>query len=159
MKNSKSLRKHLFVDYKVQGSLINRAIAYWFMCLFTITLMILCWRMVTGPARMFYTHFDYLWFQFGPAFIGSLFILPLVVYDVVQLSNRFVGPLLRLRRSLKALARGEDVAPLQFRGNDFWQEFATEFNSVAERMHKLNQSAPAEEIDDQAVLAGSSDGR
>ena len=52
------LRKHLFVDHKVQGALINRVLLYWFMCLFTLTLMILCWRIITGPARMFYTHFD-----------------------------------------------------------------------------------------------------
>jgi hypothetical protein len=158
MKKKNGLRKHLFVDYKVQGSLVNRVVLYWIMCLFTLTVMILCWRILTGPTRMFYTHLDDMWFHFGPALIGSFLLLPLVVYDIVQLSNRFVGPLLRLRRSLRTLAHGEEVAPLKFRDNDFWQEFAAEFNAVAERMHKLNQTATTEEYDDdEAVLAGTHD--
>jgi hypothetical protein len=141
MKAKKSLRKHLFVDPKVQGSLITRVALYWIMCLATLTLMILCWRVVTGPARMFYTHFDDMWFHFGPALIGSFLLLPLVIFDIVRLSNRFVGPLIRLRRAMKALARGEEVAPLEFREGDFWKDFAREFNAVAERMHKLNRNA------------------
>ena len=43
---------------------------------------------------------------------GALALLPLVVVDVLRLSNRFVGPLLRLRRSLRQLARGEYVEPI-----------------------------------------------
>jgi hypothetical protein len=158
MKGKKSPRKHLFVDPKVQGSLINRVVIYWIMCLATITLMILCWRIVTGPARMFYTHFDEMWFHFGPAFIGSFLLLPLVVFDIIRLSNRFVGPLVRLRRSLRALGRGEDVLPLEFREGDYWQDFAREFNAVAERMNKLNKAAAAGylEEEEEAVLAGTS---
>jgi hypothetical protein len=155
------LRKRLFVDYKVQGALINRVLVYWAMCLMTLTLMILCWRILTGPARMFYTHFDDLWFQYGPAVIGSLVLLPLIVFDMVRLSNRFVGPLLRLRRSLRALARGDEVAPLEFREGDFWREFADEFNIVAERMHRLNKSANFDsgvpDEDEDTIMAGTLD--
>ena len=157
------MRKHLFVDYKVQGALINRVLIYWIMCLATLTLMILCWRIITGPARMFYTHFDDMWFQFGPAVIGSLLLLPLVVYDIVRLSNRFVGPLLRLRRSLRALARGEEVPPLEFREGDFWKEIAQEFNAIADRMQKLNKNAAFDlegdgyEEEKEAILAGMRD--
>jgi hypothetical protein len=156
MTKKNPMRKHLFVDHKVQGTLIRRVLLYWFMCLFTVTLMILCWRILTGPARMFYTHFDDMWFHFGPALIGSLLLLPLIVFDIVRVSNRFVGPLLRVRRSLRALARGEDVAPLAFREGDFWQDFAKEFNAIAERMHHLNQAAASNggnEAEDEAALA------
>jgi hypothetical protein len=108
----------------------------------TITLMLLCWRIVTGPARFFYTHFDEMWFNFGPALIASLVLLPLVVMDIVRLSNRFVGPLVRLRRGMRALARGEAVQPIQFRQGDFWQDFAEEFNGVVARMQAL-ENRPA----------------
>jgi hypothetical protein len=155
MEKKNGSRKHLFVDYKVQGALIKRVLVYWVMCLFTVTLMLLCWRIMTGPARMFYTHFDDMWFQFGPALIGSMLLMPLVVADIVRVSNRFVGPLLRLRRSLRALAHGEDVAPLTFRDGDFWKDFAVEFNVIAERMQKLNQAASniCPEKEDEAALA------
>jgi hypothetical protein len=140
----KSLRKHLFVDPKVQGALVLRVILYWFVCLITITLMLLCWRILTGPARMFYTHFDDLWFFYGPAAVASVLLMPLVIVDVVRLSNRFTGPMLRVRRSMRALARGEQVEPIRFRNGDFWQEFADEFNALAARCrHLAGTPAPA----------------
>ena len=55
-------------------------------------------------------------------------LLPMVLGRHRALSNRFTGPMLRLRRSMRALARGEHVEPIEFRGGDFWQEFAAEFN-------------------------------
>jgi hypothetical protein len=134
MSDMKLLRKQLFVDPKVQGALVLRVVLYWLVCLITITLMLLCWRIVTGPARPFYTHFDDMWFFHGPAVVASFLLLPLVIVDIVRLSNRFTGPMLRLRRSMRELARGERVEPLEFRGGDFWQEFADEFNAVLKRV-------------------------
>ena len=160
MRKFQRVRSRLFVDYKVQGALVVRVLTYWLVCLATLTLMILCWRTITGPARLFFTHFDEMWFQFGPAVIGSTMLVPLVVFDILRLSNRFVGPLIRLRRSLNALGRGEEVAPLEFRTGDFWQGIADEFNTVAQRMHKLNQAAAGQnggEEEESAVLAGMRD--
>jgi hypothetical protein len=130
----KRLRKQLFVDPKVQGALVARVALYWIVCLATITLMLLCWRIVTGPARLFYTHFDDMWFSYGPALVASFLLLPLVIVDIIRVSNRFAGPMLRLRRSMRQLARGEYVEPLEFRGADFWHEFAEEFNAVRARL-------------------------
>jgi hypothetical protein len=132
--HKKRMRKRLFVDPKVQGALVLRTVLYWVVCLITITLMLLCWRILTGPARLFYTHFNDMWFHFGPAVIASSLLLPLVIWDMIRLSNRFTGPLLRLRRSMRALARGEYVEPIEFRDGDFWQEFAEEFNTLAARV-------------------------
>lgn len=139
MIDKKPLRKHLFVDPKVQGALATRAVLYWFLCLLTVALMLLCWQMITGPARLFYTHLDVIWYYYGPALIASTILLPLVVIDVFRVSNRFVGPILRLRRSLRALGRGEHVGTIEFRDGDFWQEFADEFNVVADRVEQLEQ--------------------
>jgi len=149
MSNMKSLRKRLFVDPKVQGALVARVVLYWVLCLITITLMLLCWRIMTGSARLFYTHFGEMWFFYGPAVVASFLLLPLVVIDIIRLSNRFVGPMLRLRRSLRALARGEHVEPLEFRDADFWHEFADEFNAVLRRVQGEN-SAPQESVGEQA---------
>jgi hypothetical protein len=139
--SEKTKRKCFFVDEKVQGALIWRVVMYWFFCLLGITLMLLCWQIVTGPARPFYWHLEDLWFSYGPAAIASLVLLPLVVIDVIRLSNRFVGPLLRLRREMRALASGADAEPLEFRHNDFWRESAAEFNAVAARLKRLTAEA------------------
>ena len=49
--DKKALRKHFFVDSKVQGALIARVVLYWVVCLITIALMLLCWDITyrSGP--------------------------------------------------------------------------------------------------------------
>lgn len=134
------IRKRLFVDSKVQGALVIRAVGYWFFCLLTMALAIMLWRVWTGPARLFYSQFDELWQWYGPAAVASLMVLPLVVVDVVRLSNRFAGPLYRLRREMRKLAAGESVRALKFRDGDFWMEFADEFNAIANKLDLLEPS-------------------
>ncbi len=154
MSSSKSYRKRLFVDPQVQGALVLRVVLYWVLCLVTITLMLLCWRILTGPARLFYTHFDDMWFHYGPAMIASCIMLPLLVVDIVRLSNRFVGPLVRLRRAMRALARGEHVEPVSFREGDFWLEFAQEFNALLARVQR-EPTGPGPEREEEQELAAS----
>ncbi len=62
-------------------------------------------------------------------------ILPTFVYDSMKLSNRFAGPVMRLRESIRDLAQGESVEELKFRDNDFWRELSDDFNAVAKRVH------------------------
>lgn len=155
MTNMKRMRKRLFVDPKVQGALALRVVLYWVVCLITITLMLLCWRILTGPARLFYTHFDAMWHQFGPAAVASFVLLPLVIIDSLRLSNRFAGPLVRLRRSMRALGRGEQVKPIRFRDGDFWQEIADEFNAILERVQETSPAVgEAHEEPEPAGIAG-----
>jgi len=136
---NKHNRKQLFVDPKVQGALILRVLAYWVCTIVTITSMVLCWRILTGPSRMFYMHFDEMWFHFGPALIASLFVLPLMVVDCVRLTNRFTGPLYRLRRCFRELSVGQKVPNIHFRDGDFWQDIADEFNAVNQRVQLLER--------------------
>jgi len=135
-KNPTKVRKHIFVDHKVQGALLLRVLLYWTFWAISIALLLLCWHIVTGPARPFHTHFNAMWFHYGPALLASFLLLPMVMVDLVRLSNRFTGPLVRLRRSMRALARGERVEAIQFRDSDFWQEFAEEFNAVLAEVEK-----------------------
>ncbi|MGB9688807.1 hypothetical protein [Thermogutta sp.] len=141
----KNVRKKLFVDPQVQGQLVGRVCLYWVMCLLTVTFMVICYRILTGPARPFVWHFEELRVYLGPALVASLLILPLVVVDVIRVSNRFAGPLVRLRRSLRAAAKGEPVEPIRFRQGDFWQEFADEFNALLQRVKTLEEKATSGE--------------
>ena len=129
-------RRRYFIDRGVQGALMLRAALYWGCCLLVVTLVLLVWQTVTGPARIFYTQFDSLWFRYGPALVIAFCLLPLVLVDVVRMSNRFAGPAYRLRRAMHQLANGEQVQPITFRQADFWKEFADDFNRIAARMEK-----------------------
>lgn len=153
MSPQKHPRKRLFVDPKVQGALVARVVLYWIVFLITVALMLFCWRIFTGPVLPFSVHFDEIWYRYGPAMLASLLLLPLVAVDIVRLSNQFVGPLLRLRRSMRRLGRGEHVDPIEFRDTDFWQDFADEFNIVAARIEELAPPGDQEESDEAEPVA------
>ena len=61
-------------------------------------------------------------------------LLPLLTYDSMKLSNRIVGPICRLRDTMRRVSRNEQIAPLGFRARDYWQEVPREFNEMMERL-------------------------
>ena len=61
-------------------------------------------------------------------------IFPAFLLDTIRFSNRFVGPVGRLRRYLRQLGEEGNTEPLNFRGGDFWAEMAEEYNVVAKRV-------------------------
>jgi hypothetical protein len=134
MSGSKKLRQHVFVDPKLQGELIGRIILYWLVCLFSMALLLLAWRIITSPGGSILTHANEMWPYCWPALATSFVLLPLAIIDIMRFSNRFAGPLLRLRRSMRALARGEHIDPIEFRSGDFWHEVADEFNAIRLRV-------------------------
>lgn len=140
-------RKKLLVDPVVQGALIGRVAVYWFVCLITLFFLLLCWNIITGPARLPWRQLDSMWFHYGPVFVASVFILPIVLIDVLRLTNRFAGPIYRVRRVMRELAAGKQVEKVHFREEDFWKEFAEELNSLIDEVERLreNQREPEEE--------------
>ena len=131
MAAKRRLRKRFFVDYRVQGALVVRVVLYWLTCLLTVMLLLLGWRMAAGPVRPLNSQLRELWTIFEPVAVASLLLLPVVIFDLLRVSNRFAGPMFRLRKSLRELAQGKPVAAVQFRQGDFWQELADDFNTVA----------------------------
>ena len=60
----------------------------------------------------------------------------------VWFSHRIVGPLPRLREALRAIARGQRIAPLRFRPGDLAQCFVDEVNQVAVAMQSYQKTKP-----------------
>ncbi|NQT39649.1 MAG: hypothetical protein HQ581_19280 [Planctomycetes bacterium] len=134
MRVENDLRRQLFVEPRIQGALVRRVALYWVFCLLTIAALLLCWHIYVKPGRPLAFHLDQMWFFYGPAFVASFLVIPVVLIDIVRLSHRFSGPLIRLRQALRQLAEGDDVDPLLFRDSDFLQELVPEFNAVARRL-------------------------
>ncbi len=127
-------RGKVYVDSLVQGALARRIVAHWcsFFALSLISLGAL--ELFLGdPTLTLQGHLAVLWSKYAFFVILMVAILPTFVYDSMKLSNRFVGPILRLRESIGALAKGEKVGELKFRDNDFWRELSDDFNAVAAR--------------------------
>jgi len=130
-------RSIFFIDRKVQGALVVRTGIYWLFCLFSVSLMLICWSAYTGPLKPFGVLVAELYHRHGPVLLASLILLPIATMDVLRLSNRFVGPAWRMRTALSELAAGRAIEPLNFRDDDYWTDLAGNLNEVALR---LNQS-------------------
>src|SRR3954462_10645705 len=130
-------RRIFLIDSKVQGALMIRVVAYWIYCLFTITMLLIWWDLFCGPSRRFSVLLVDVYQRFAPAAAASLLIVPLVVMDVLRLSNRFAGPARRPPAGLRDLGEGKATRPLLFRDSDFWQEMAADFNRVLDRVTSL----------------------
>lgn len=152
-----ALRRTIFlVDPKVQGLLTARVIGYWLFSLFTISFLLICWNVLGGPARPFREVLLEVFQRFAPTATVSLIVLPLVVMDVLRVSNRFAGPAWRLKNALRDLADGKEVPALAFRENDFWHESAADLNRVATRLGRMTNRSAAAASDSTASAAPAS---
>lgn len=118
------------IDKSVQMEVIARAILYFLVAFLYFTGVIFCTQWMSDPETPFFQHLirfagdAVLW---APALF---LVAPLLVYDILRLTNRFVGPVYRIRTALQGLAEGEAGRPLKFRDDDYWTELCDPFNEV-----------------------------
>ena len=74
-----------------------------------------------------------------PSVLVMIVCLPIFVRDTFKLTNRFAGPMYRLRTGLQAIANEEPVKPIKFRDSDFWRSVADEYNRVLWRVENLER--------------------
>ena len=102
---------------------------------FYLTLYVLTFglHLLANPFAPFSEHFSSIWNNQGPFALIIVVLLPIFVYDTIKLSNRFAGPVLRLRRVMRDIAEGKPAEKLTFRDNDFWQGMANDFNALIDQ--------------------------
>lgn len=134
-------RRQLLVDPQVQGMLMRHACCYCLGCILFVTVPLLIGLTVVFPQRTFVENLTALWTQYQAVLMALVLMVPFILYDLLKLSNRFAGPLFRLRREMRRLADGEDVQPIHFRDGDFWQDMAFRFNQILARIHAAEKQA------------------
>ncbi|TWT48320.1 hypothetical protein [Botrimarina hoheduenensis] len=128
-------RNKQFIDSEVQGALARRMAIHWLMYALMAALLLIGIRWLVNPNTPLVDHLNEAWRSYGPVFIILLSMAPLFIYDAMKLSNRFTGPVLRLRRGLNELASGKAAEEIKLREEDFWQDIAEDFNRVAVRLN------------------------
>ncbi len=130
----KADRKKTYIDHKVQGALVRRLVFHWVALFFVASLLSFCLQMLTKPFQTMGEHVQQLWWTHGPFLLVLLCLLPVFVLDTIKLSHRFVGPIYRLRQSIRYIAEGNPPPRLKFRDFDFWQGLAQDFNLMVDRL-------------------------
>ena len=135
-------RVRSFVDPEVQGGLLRKIAIHWTLLFVVNALALVIWvRMFEQPETSWGETFGDCVRRFLPFFIITVVLIPAFVWDTLKITNRFAGPVLRLRAALADAAKGRDVQPLHFRNNDFWQEIAEDFNGLVNRQKQNGKSS------------------
>ena len=135
-----SQRTRILVDPKVQWSIAGRILSHWallLVCLVSISAMVRI--MVAAGDQPFAEAWRSAVMAQVPLLVVMLLLLPVFLRDTLKLSNRFAGPMYRLRTALRSLAEQEPTRPIKFRTGDFWLEAATDFNTVLEELESLKK--------------------
>jgi len=132
-------RKQNFVDKHVQGALLRRIFFHWLIFFIVVTMSVVMLQAMLGdPAYSLATRLKSEVGEFVFMGVILLALFPAFMLDTIRFSNRFVGPIARLRRHLRQLGNGE-TDRCKFRENDYWAEMAGEFNEVAEMVEKQRE--------------------
>ena len=137
-------RRRYYVDPDVQGALLRQAVLHWCWTSATFALVIFVFRVApawlsgNGLAGERLSHY------LTPYLIASVALFPMIVVSTIRFSNRFVGPIVRVRRVLKDLAEDQHPPAVRFRDGDYWCDIAGDLNAVVNKLHPAQESNSSE---------------
>ncbi len=154
MAASKHPRSKFLIDQSVQGAITWRIIVHWSSFIVAGFCFGFVFQMLANPFTDLGQQFSIFWWnQVGFIFV-LLFMTPVIICDTIKLSNRFAGPVYRLRDTIRRINAGENPPPVHFREDDFWREMADEFNAMTLQLRALNDDDAKSPADnDEAVAA------
>jgi hypothetical protein len=126
--------RRLWVNRRLQGTLAVRLLIHWTAFIVVAFSLMFTYHFLADPLqparvhlqRVFAAHFHFL--------AVALVMLPAFIYDSLQISNRFAGPIVRVRRLVQGIGTGEPVERLAFRKGDFWHELSRDINAMLDRL-------------------------
>jgi hypothetical protein len=141
-KASGLLRQQLLIDDRVQGALLRKTALYSGCCVIYFAVIMTFTDSKTYPDQTFFQSFLHYCNEAIYWAPGLMLMSPVVVYDLLQTSNRFAGPVYRLQREMQKLINNEPTVPLTFRDGDYWIEMAVKFNQIRDELLELRGEQP-----------------
>lgn len=132
--NDKQRRNKTLVDPPVQKSLIRRMILHWVVFVMAAMTLTLLLQYFGDPFKPLKWHLSELWWNQAPTLLSMIVLLPIFILDSIKVSNRFAGPILRLRSAIADISAGKNIEPVSFREGDFWQSLAHDFNTMVSKI-------------------------
>jgi hypothetical protein len=138
----KTKRSKLLVDKPTQWAIVRQSIRHWlYHSLVTIVFLAILQLLLNGVVATWDETWRSIWPLAVSVYISLLALLPLFIHDSFNLSNRFAGPIGRVRSALRDIAQGKDYKPMQFRKGDFWPEIADELNAAVATLTRKAEPA------------------
>ena len=122
-------RLQRYVDREVQTTLLYRLCAHWALFMIANVMAITLWtKFMDSPMETWAETILLTWPRVVPFVLVSFALIPVFIWDSVKLSNRFAGPIVRVRRALAQIADGQSPKAIEFRHCDFWKALAVDLN-------------------------------
>ena len=137
-------RTKLFVDKSVQGAIVARVICYWAACVLFMTLPLVLFRFSLEPSVFIVDHLQVVVTTYAPIYGLVTLLLPFAILDSLKLSNRFVGPILRVRSKLQQVNQGAEYSPISLRHSDFWHDLADSLNTLIAAQEQATEPSASE---------------
>jgi len=137
--SQRPIRQQPLVEHDVQVSLIFRVVLYGAACMTYFTVIQFFTQAMHHPgipiAEVFLSLTDEAIYWVP----GFLVLGPLMVYDMLRITNRIAGPIFSVRCEMRALNAGERGRGLRFRNDVYWDTLATEFNEIRQQIIDLRE--------------------
>ncbi|MFK8112504.1 MAG: hypothetical protein AB8B91_09885 [Rubripirellula sp.] len=133
------LRQQLMIDKDVQGAVLQRTVLYSVCCVVYFMVIMFFTSSADNPDAKLYETILLCLDEAVYWAPGLIILTPVIAYDLLTLTNRFAGPVFRLRREMERLAKGEPAYALSFRDGDYWMELADLFNQVRDELLELRE--------------------
>ncbi len=151
MNEKRPLRRKYYVSPVIQGRLISRMAAYW--CVYHLVLWhaMFLYRFLQyrdsvdsgAPEVPWWNLYKSFAFENSTMLICAAFVFPLILWDMIHLTHRVAGPLVRFQNTLRQMSEGEEVKEVILREGDLLDDLRDAFNdyldSLQERKRKDSQ--------------------
>jgi hypothetical protein len=141
--SERPIRQQLLVEKDVQVSLILRALLYGTACMTYFTVIQFFTQAMNHPGIQVSEIFLSLTDEAIYWVPGFLVLGPLMVYDMLRITNRVAGPIYSMRREMRTIVEGESGRGLKFRNDDYWDSLATDFNAFRKEIIALREENAA----------------
>jgi hypothetical protein len=145
-----NLRRRFFVDRLIQGRIVGRIAMYWVLYHIVMWHSLFVFRYVQyragtlegKPHQPFGELYGNFVTDYYPLAIFAIITFPIFLFDVIRLTHRVAGPMVRFKNVMQSLLDGDRVPPMKLRPGDLLLPFQDMFNRFTREFQQL-RAAPA----------------
>ncbi len=123
------------MDKSTQWAIVGQSLLHWFYHSSLTVFFLLILELVQGGILKPWSEtWQAIWPIAAAVYFSMLLLLPIFILDSFKLSNRFVGPVARIRTALRELAEGKPYRSVELRTKDFWPEMGQELDAAVQAL-------------------------
>jgi hypothetical protein len=135
-------RSRIWID-RFQSRLYVRVVLYWLIAVISVWNFLFVWRLIEEGKGDPWEQFSRFFVEHYPVWICFAVLVPFFAWDAVRFSHRLVGPLVRIRKTVRGIVAGEPQRPVQLRDGDFLLELRDDLNALIATLEQQGYLPPA----------------